>query len=133
MKIPTLALILLLSSGQMVQERILPEAQVTVTVVQIKTIVQRYVEDWSKRNPKYPLWVLLAGPGDSLNIPGATFGTREKPKAGMELPINADLIVINKNMCPKVSWQHSLTSTATLGIGWRIRTTSTKWIQKSQP
>jgi hypothetical protein len=102
-KIATLIFLVLLSSGYKAQEKLGPEAHATLTIEQVQPIVQRYVNDWNSRNrsPKYPLWVILAGPGDPINIPGATFGTLENPKAGMEFPVNAHLILINKGMMPE--------------------------------
>jgi hypothetical protein len=68
---------------------------------QVQSIVQKYADDWNNRNPKYPLWVFLVGPGDPINIPGVKFCTPENPKAGMAVSINAQLIVINRNMVPE--------------------------------
>jgi hypothetical protein len=72
-----------------------------LTLEQVQPIVQKWVDDWNKRHPENPLWVSLLNPGDPINIPGVTFGTAANPKAGMELPIRAHLIVINRNMVPE--------------------------------
>jgi len=69
--------------------------QTQMTSEQVQAIVQKYVNEWNTENPNYPMWIVLAGPGDPLNIPGATF---PQNTAGMEQPINAHLIVLNKNM-----------------------------------
>jgi len=65
---------------------------------QVQSIIQKYVRQWENLNPKRPMWVSLAAPGDPITIPGVTFGTPEKPVAGMEQLINATVIVLNKNM-----------------------------------
>jgi hypothetical protein len=79
-----------------------PEGHAALTLEQVQLIVQKYVNDWNNQNPKYFLWVCLANPGDSINIPGVRFGAPEKPMAGMEVPIDSQmLIVINKNMLPE--------------------------------
>ena len=69
--------------------------QTQMTSEQVQPIVQKYVNEWNTQNPNYPMWVLLANPGDPLNIPGAMFPPN---KAGMEQPIHAHLIVLSKNM-----------------------------------
>jgi hypothetical protein len=77
-----------------------PSGQATLTLDQVQPIVQKYVHQWESLHPKHPMWVSLASPGDSIKIPGVTFGTPENPVAGMEQLINATVIVLNKNMTP---------------------------------
>lgn len=71
------------------------DLKTSMTLEQVQPIVQKYVNEWNAQNPNYPMWVVLAKPGDPLNIPGAMF---PQNKAGMEQPIHAHLIVLNKNM-----------------------------------
>ncbi len=60
----------------------------SLTLEQVQPIVQKYVGDWNRRNPRYPLWASLASPGDAISVPGVTFSTTASPRAGMELPIH---------------------------------------------
>jgi hypothetical protein len=86
--------------GQTVPDNLVPAGQATLTLEQVQPIIQKYVHLWETLNPKRPMWVSLAGPGDPVNVPGVRFGTPEKPVAGMENQITAVLIIINKNMIP---------------------------------
>jgi len=104
-----------------------------MTLEQVHSIVQKYAEQWNRQNPKYPLWVALASPGDPVNIPGATFGTSDNPQAGMELPVCAHVIVINKSMVPE-----SILTTFTheyghLNIDWPTPVILTMLLQKLPP
>lgn len=72
-----------------------------MTPQEVQAIVDRYVQSWNAGEQPFPLWVVLANPGDSLQIPGIAFGTRDQPVAGMEVPVRAHLIVLNKNMPPE--------------------------------
>jgi hypothetical protein len=74
---------------------------IALTVEQVQPIVEKYVTEWNNRTPRHPLWVTLASPGDPINVPGVTFGAVGGLKAGMELPICAHLIVINRIMVPE--------------------------------
>ena len=64
-----------------------------------RAIVGRYVNEWNATK-RDPMWVTLATPGDQGNVPGVTFGDQGSAHAGMELPIRANLIVLNKAMLP---------------------------------
>lgn len=72
-----------------------------LTAEEVQAIVHKYVESWNANGDTSPMWVVLAAPGDSLSIPGVTFGSREEPRAGMELPLQAHLIALNQNMRPE--------------------------------
>jgi hypothetical protein len=100
-KIATIVLLLfLLSSGcSKAEQPSPPDTPTPLTNEQVQPIVQRYVSDWSSRNPKYPLWVQLAAPGDRLYIPGATF--LPEKEAGMSMSIHAYLIVLSNRMVPE--------------------------------
>lgn len=63
-----------------------------------EALISKYAELWNSEKSKPPLWVLGANPGETLVIPGVTFSTESQPKAGMEILINAELIIINKAM-----------------------------------
>lgn len=65
-----------------------------------QTIVGKYVGAWNSTS-RDPMWVILATPGDSINIPNVTFGNHDSVHAGMELPVRAQLIVLNKAMRPE--------------------------------
>lgn len=80
--------------------KLVPSGQATLTMEQVQPIIQKYVHQWESLYPKRQMWVSLAAPGDPINIPGVTFGTPAKPVAGMEQPINATVIVLNKTMTP---------------------------------
>jgi hypothetical protein len=71
------------------------------SILQVREIVGRYVNRWNADSSRSPLWVVLASPGDSVQIPGITFGKVGDAKAGMEIPLNAHLIVLNKAMRPE--------------------------------
>ncbi len=102
MKLATLTLLLLLNYTQTAGDQNLGKGrQMSLTLEQVQPIVQKYVDDWNRRNPQYPLWVSLAPPGDAIIVPGVTFSTTASPRAGMELPIHAHLVVINKSMVPE--------------------------------
>lgn len=73
----------------------------TMTVEEVKAIVQKYVDSWNAAGNRPPLWVVLAEPGEDIRIPHVTFGSRDKPSAGMELPVHAHLIVLHKGMRPE--------------------------------
>jgi hypothetical protein len=70
------------------------------TLTQVEAIVRRYVDAWDRNQENRPLWVVLASPGDAIQIPGVTFGKAGEARAGMELPISAHLIVLNQAMIP---------------------------------
>jgi len=72
-----------------------------VSMQSVKAIVKKYVAIWNSQPRNVPLWVVLASPGDMLSIPGVTFGNKSDGKAGMELPIHAHLIVLNRMMVPE--------------------------------
>jgi len=72
-----------------------------MTLADIQPLLTRYTAQWNSDTHKLPLWVIGANPGDPINIPGVTFGDIHDPKAGMELPIKVQLIVINKAMVPE--------------------------------
>ncbi len=72
-----------------------------MTLEEVQSIIDRYVRSWNAEEQPFPLWVVLANPGDSLQIPGIAFGSRDQPVAGMEVPVRAHLIVLNKNMRPE--------------------------------
>jgi hypothetical protein len=63
-------------------------------------IMKWLVDEWNK-DPSPALWVMLAKPGDHVAIPGLTFGTPEKPTAGMSQRIYAEVIVLNPAMVPE--------------------------------
>ena len=64
----------------------------------LKSIGQKYIDDWVSKNSNDPLWVSLASPGDPINVPGITFGTQSQSVAGMHYPVHAQLIVLNRLM-----------------------------------
>lgn len=100
--IGTLAFVLLLTWMQTANDKDSRRGgHMALTIEQVQPIVQKYVDEWKGHNPQYPLWVSLASPGDSINVPGVTFSTTASPKAGMELAIHAHLIVINRSMVPE--------------------------------
>lgn len=102
MKIATLTSTLFLAWTQTASDHNMGRGgQMALSLDQVKPVIQKYVDDWKTRNPQNPLWVSLASPGDPINVPGVTFGTAVSPKAGMELPIHAHLIVLNRNMVPE--------------------------------
>jgi hypothetical protein len=68
-----------------------------MNTLDVQTIVQKYVDAWNDSG-RDQMWVNLAAPGDHLNIPGVEFGSQDSAHAGMELPIRAHLIVLNKAM-----------------------------------
>src|SRR6266700_7197901 len=63
-------------------------------------IIRRHVDLWNGNDMNAPLWVVLATPGDAIQIPNTTFGKHGEAKAGMELPIRAHLIVLNRDLTP---------------------------------
>jgi hypothetical protein len=73
----------------------------SMSLADIQPLLKKYTDQWNADKKKPPLWVIGANPGDRLQIPGVTFGDVHDSKAGMELPIRAQLIVINKAMLPE--------------------------------
>jgi len=69
-----------------------------MTIDEVRSIVGRHVEEWNSNPNNRPLWVVMAKPGDQIQIPGITFGKSGDPKAGMHVQINAELIVLNQAM-----------------------------------
>ncbi len=72
-----------------------------ITLDGIQTLMRKYTDRWNADPNKPPLWVVAAKPGDRVQIPGITFGKVQDLIAGMELPIRAQLIVINQAMVPE--------------------------------
>jgi hypothetical protein len=72
-----------------------------MTLADVQSLITKYTAQWNADTRKSPLWIVGANPGDRLNIPGVTFGDIHDLKAGMELPIKAQLIVINQAMVPE--------------------------------
>jgi hypothetical protein len=72
-----------------------------MTHVEIQPLIAKYTARWNADSKKDPLWVIGANPGDALPIPGVTFARTNDPKAGMEMPIRAHLIVLNQAMLPE--------------------------------
>jgi len=72
-----------------------------VSIQNVEEIVKKHVAIWNNQPENVPLWVVLANPGDALSIPGVTFGNKIDGKAGMELPIRAHLIILNRHMVPE--------------------------------
>lgn len=72
-----------------------------MTHEQAQAIVQKYVNAWNQVSGRPSMWVLCASPGQTLAIPGVTFGASEQLCAGMELPLNAHLIVLHSAMTPE--------------------------------
>ncbi|MEI7827947.1 MAG: hypothetical protein WCI87_09185 [Euryarchaeota archaeon] len=103
MKIRTTSLLLAIAIfGCMVQSaRGQKDVRPPMTLADIQPLLTKYTAQWNADTRKSPLWVVDANPGDPLNIPGVTFGDIHDPKAGMELPIKAQLIVINQAMVPE--------------------------------
>jgi len=76
-------------------------AGMEVTIQEVEGIVKSHVAVWNSDPANPPLWVVLASPGDAIQIPGVTFGNMGDGKAGMELPIRAQLIILNHHMVPE--------------------------------
>jgi hypothetical protein len=74
-----------------------------MTLEQAQLVVQKYVEPWNRSIGRIPLWVYLAKPGGSINIPGVTFGMTADPEkiAGMHYHLHAYLIVLREGMLPE--------------------------------
>jgi hypothetical protein len=71
-----------------------------VDTTTVQGVVQRYVEQWNADHADVPLWVVLAGAGDAIAIPGVTFARAGEQLAGMHHSIRAELIVLNRAMVP---------------------------------
>lgn len=69
-----------------------------LTPEDVQRVIKKYTDIWNSSAGNAPLWVVEAGPGDAIAIPGITFGTKDEPRAGMSVPIPANLIVLNKGM-----------------------------------
>jgi Zn-dependent peptidase ImmA (M78 family) len=78
-------------------------AEGPITTADLQRIIKKYADIWNNDAKNASLWVVRADPGDSIAIPGVTFSTRDKPKAGMNIPVRAHLIVLNKKMVPESS------------------------------
>lgn len=76
-------------------------AEGPVTVEDVQRVIKKYTDIWNSDPKNVPLWVVGAEPGDTIAIPGVTFSTTDKPKAGMNIPVHAHLIVLNKKMVPE--------------------------------
>src|ERR1035438_5966400 len=72
-----------------------------ITIEQAHTIVIKHVDLWNKDPANIPLWVVLASPGDQIQIPEVTFGRPDLPRAGMHQLIHANLIVLRREMVPE--------------------------------
>jgi hypothetical protein len=72
-----------------------------LSTADVTTIVQRYAANWNNEHKEMPLWVILANPGDTVNVPGRSFGTVEAPVGGMCIAIRAQVIVLNMQMVPE--------------------------------
>ena len=73
----------------------------SMSIADIQPLMKKYTDQWDADKKKPPLWVIGANPGDRIQIPGVTFGEVLDSKAGMELPIKVQLLVINKAMVPE--------------------------------
>jgi hypothetical protein len=71
-----------------------------MTQQQTSDLIKKYTERWNNEKRKPPLWVVGAHPGDSICIPGLTFANKGDMKAGMEILISAQVIVLNQDMLP---------------------------------
>lgn len=73
-----------------------------ITQVLAILIIKRYIANWSN-NEGISLSVLLASPGDAINMLGRTFGTVEAPIAGMHAQTagREQVIVLNMKMVPE--------------------------------
>jgi hypothetical protein len=76
-------------------------AQGPITTEDVQRIIKKYADIWNNDPKNVPLWVVGAEPGDGVAIPGVTFSTKDNPKAGMNIPVHAHLIVLNKKMVPE--------------------------------
>ena len=72
-----------------------------LTIEDIGKVIKRYTDLWNSDTRKAPLWVSGALPGSSIPIPGINFGTTSQPKAGLSIPVHANLIVLNQDMLPE--------------------------------
>jgi hypothetical protein len=76
-------------------------ASAQMTHADVHRLIAKYTAAWNSDSARTPLWVMGANNGDTIQIPGVRFGSLDQPKAGMELPVKAQLIVINQNMVPE--------------------------------
>jgi hypothetical protein len=76
-------------------------AEEPVTAEDVQRLIRKYTDIWNRDRKNVPLWVISAEPGDAIAIPGITFGTSDKPKAGMNISVHAHLIVLNRKMVPE--------------------------------
>jgi hypothetical protein len=76
-------------------------SQQNVSPEEVQRIIAKYTNAWNSNKNSRPLWVVGANPGDSIQIPGITFGTKENTVAGMSIPVRAQLIVLNQQMVPE--------------------------------
>lgn len=71
-----------------------------VTTEDVQRLIKKYTDTWNSDPKNVPLWVVPAAPGNAIGIPGVTFSP-DNPKAGMNVPVHAHLIVLNKSMVPE--------------------------------
>jgi hypothetical protein len=66
-------------------------------VSEAQAIVSKYTAAWEHAG-RDRMWVVLASPGEPVNIPGISFGDQGSSHAGMEVAVRAHVIVLNKAM-----------------------------------
>lgn len=67
----------------------------------IEKLIKKYADLWNSNPANLPLWVIAAKPGDQINVPKITFRTAEGVTTGMEMLVQAHIIMLNEDLSPE--------------------------------